>query len=138
MPTFGEYIRALRKSRNLSYRMAANRLGISFTYLYRLEAGTTPPAGEETIRVFAEVYNANFDYLMHLAGRISADCETIVVQDPDMPALLRWAEANGWTGASMHAALRQYTLAETIHATKPDLPLQSDADRAHELEPRST
>lgn len=105
MSTFGEHIRALRKARRWSYKRASDELGISQTYLYRIEAESMAPS-EDTIRAFANVFAEDYDDLMFLSGRMPSDCEAIVTADATMPAFLRWAARKGWSGERLYAVLR--------------------------------
>ena len=91
--TFGERIRRMRKEQNLGLRKTASKVGISATFLSRVETGkeqVTP--GEETIRKLAEVLGDDFDELMQLAGRISSQVKDYMRADPGMPEFLRRAQ----------------------------------------------
>ena len=73
MPTVGQRIREIRKHRNLTQRELAERVGINFTYLSRVENDRlddqqTPR--EETIQRIARVLDADVDELLLLAKRI--------------------------------------------------------------------
>ncbi len=73
MPTVGQRIREIRKHRNLTQRELAERVGINFTYLSRVENDRlddqqTPR--EETIQRIARVLDADADELLLLAKRI--------------------------------------------------------------------
>lgn len=73
MTTIGQRIREIRKSRNLTQRELADRVGINFTYLSRVENDRlddeqTPR--EETIQRIAQALNADADELLLLARRI--------------------------------------------------------------------
>lgn len=73
MTTIGQRIREIRKSRNLTQRELADRVGINFTYLSRVENDRlddeqTPR--EETLQRIAKALNADPDELLLLARRI--------------------------------------------------------------------
>jgi HTH-type transcriptional regulator, competence development regulator len=73
MTTVGQRIREIRKSRNLTQRELADRVGINFTYLSRVENDRlddeqTPR--EETLQRIAKALNADPDELLLLARRI--------------------------------------------------------------------
>ena len=73
MTTVGQRIREIRKDRNLTQRELAERVGINFTYLSRVEndrldADQTPR--EETLQKIAKALNADADELLLLARRI--------------------------------------------------------------------
>jgi transcriptional regulator with XRE-family HTH domain len=71
--TIGQRIREIRKSRNLTQRELADRVGINFTYLSRVENDRlddeqTPR--EETLQRIARALDADPDELLLLARRI--------------------------------------------------------------------
>ncbi len=73
MTTIGQRIREIRKSRNLTQRELADRVGINFTYLSRVENDRlddeqTPR--EETLQRIARALDADPDELLLLARRI--------------------------------------------------------------------
>lgn len=73
MSTVGQRIRELRMHRNLTQRELADRVGINFTYLSRVENDRlddeqTPR--EETLQKIATALNADPDELLLLARRI--------------------------------------------------------------------
>lgn len=90
--TVGQRIRELRKSRELTQRELAERVGINFTYLSRIENDRlddeqTPR--EETLQKIARALNADPDELMLLARRIpEAYCHRILEKPSVFRALL--------------------------------------------------
>ena len=73
MSTIGQRIREIRKSRNLTQRELADRVGINFTYLSRVENDRlddeqTPR--EETLQRIAKALHTDPDELLLLARRI--------------------------------------------------------------------
>lgn len=72
--SFGEYIKNIRLEKNLSLREAANLLGISHSYLNKLEKGldirNNHPSrpNPEIIDVIASKYSLDYNYLMKLCG----------------------------------------------------------------------
>ncbi len=73
MTTIGQRIREIRKSRNLTQRELADKVGINFTYLSRVENDRlddeqTPR--EETLQRIARALDSDPDELLLLARRI--------------------------------------------------------------------
>lgn len=95
---FGERIRRVRTEKGLGLRETATKVGISATYLSRIETNEekTPPA-EKVIRTLAELLGENFDELMSLAGRIPSDVTEYFSKDPGLPEFLRTANKLGYT-----------------------------------------
>ena len=67
--SFGPYLRALRDAARLSLRAASQEMGVSFSYLAKLETGekATPPSLKVLGRM-ANVYGRDLRELMHEAG----------------------------------------------------------------------
>jgi transcriptional regulator with XRE-family HTH domain len=83
---FGEKIRELRKARNLGQRALADKVGISFTYLSKIENekldfGDYP--SEELIRKLAKALGHDADELLLLAKKIPEDLRNRVLEKPD-------------------------------------------------------
>ncbi len=86
---FGERVRELRKERGLSQRELANRSGIDFTYLSKIENARMDPPSEKVIRRIAEVLHADPDHLTILAGKVPSYVVNIFRENPDAINLLR-------------------------------------------------
>lgn len=75
---FGARIKELRKQAGLSQRELADKLGVHFSYLSKIESGVIPPPSTQVILRLAEVLNADQDELMLLAGKIPSDIAQIL------------------------------------------------------------
>ncbi len=94
--TLGDRIKRLRKERGLGLRETAAKVGISATFLSRVENNAEKAApGEEVIRKLATVLGVEFDTLMQLAGRVAHDVVDVIKSDAGMPAFLRRARDEG-------------------------------------------
>jgi len=91
--TFGERIRRKRTEQNIGLRKAAGKVGISPTFLSRVETNTEKAIpSEDVIKKLSTILEDEFDELMALAGRVSAEVSDLVKSDPGMPAFLRQAK----------------------------------------------
>lgn len=76
-----------RKELKLSLRDAANKIGISHSYLSTLEKGKDPRTGSpvnptpETLRLISEAYKVDYNYLLNLAGYIDITSDNINDED---------------------------------------------------------
>ena len=75
---FGARLRELRKQAGFTQRELANKTGINFTYLSKIENGAMPPPSEKILLRLAEVLKVDKDELMTLAGKIPADIVQIL------------------------------------------------------------
>jgi len=84
--TFGERIRQLRKAKNLNQSELADKVGINFTYLSKIEndklASSEFPS-EDTIKKLAKALGANADELLLMAKKVPDSIKKRVIERPD-------------------------------------------------------
>ncbi len=90
---FGRKIRMLREKRlqgdpGFSLRRFAGRVGMSPTYLSKVERGDLPPPGEEKVKTIARALDMDPDELLALAGKVASDLPEIIRQRPVLMARL--------------------------------------------------
>lgn len=95
---FGPRIRELRKAKNLSLRALAEAVGVSFTYISKIENekldfGDYP--GEDLIAKLAIALDVDADELLILAKKIPEGIKKRVIERPD--AFRRFAELDDET-----------------------------------------
>ncbi|MCI0390765.1 MAG: helix-turn-helix domain-containing protein [Acidobacteria bacterium] len=108
MPTyntdFGQTVRERREEKkkadpHFSLRQFAQTVGISATYLSKVETGEFPPPSAEKIKKMAELLDLNADELLALAGKVDPDLPEIIREQPKAVAdFLRTAQEHGLTG----------------------------------------
>lgn len=98
----GERLKRIRQERELGLRETAAKVGISSTYLSRIENCQDPtPPKEKVIRDLAAVLEDDFDELMRLAGRVPEDVQKVLKADPQMATFLRTARQQKVTGTEL-------------------------------------
>jgi HTH-type transcriptional regulator, competence development regulator len=96
----GDRLKRIRLARGLGLRGTANLVGVSPTYLSRVENNLEAPT-EEKIQKLAEVLGDSFDELMQLAGKVPADVADVIKADSGMPAFLRRAREENLTAEKL-------------------------------------
>ena len=87
---FGAYVRREREDREIGLREMAKKIGISPTYLSKVERDEFSPPAEDKVRKIAEIFGTDVDELLALAGRVSSDLSDIIRERPrELAALLR-------------------------------------------------
>lgn len=82
MSDLGDLFRQIRIQKNWSIRKAANKMGISYSYLSILEKGVDPRTGKisnprpETLRIISKTYNYPYEELMKTAGYLEKDSKS--------------------------------------------------------------
>ncbi len=90
---FGARIKRMRTEKQMGLRQTAKKVGISPTFLSRIENDQeTSLPSEEKIKKLSEVLQDNFDELMQLAGRIPNEVTEYIKAKKSMPAFLRRAQ----------------------------------------------
>lgn len=70
---FGPFLRRLRNDRKLSQRDLADRVGVTFPYISKIENGREPPPNADTLLLIANVLNVDPDELLVRAGKAPPD-----------------------------------------------------------------
>jgi transcriptional regulator with XRE-family HTH domain len=104
--SFGPTIRAWREEKKIGLRRFADQVGMSPTYLSKVERGDFPPPGEEKIVAIAVALEKDADELLALAGRVASDLSEIIQRTPrEMATFLR--AAKGLTPKDLEQFTRQ-------------------------------
>jgi len=87
--TFGEHIRQWREERGVGLRRFAKAIGVSPTFVSKMERGTGPLPGEETIRRMAAYFGKNPDELLAMADKVAVDVLAIIIKEPAYARFVR-------------------------------------------------
>ena len=103
---FGEFVRRKRFEKEMGLREMAKIIGVSPTYLSKVERDEFPPPAEDKVRKIAELIGFDADELLARAGRVSSDLSEIIKQHPrEVAALLR--TTRGWSAEAVTKLNRQ-------------------------------
>jgi len=90
---FGEFVRSTRLKLNIGLREFARQVGVSATYISKMEVDEFSPPKEENIKKMAKILKVDEDKLLSMADRISSDLKEIINDKPDLyAAFLRKAK----------------------------------------------
>jgi len=90
MKSFGETIRDLRVAQDLGLRETATKVGISPSYLSRIERGKERPPRPEIIKEFARLLAADPDVLFRLSSSTDPEVVDYLHDQPAVMHLLRY------------------------------------------------
>jgi transcriptional regulator with XRE-family HTH domain len=103
---FGAFIRREREGREIGLREMAKKIGVSPTYLSKIERDEFTPPAEDKVRAIAQIIECDPDQLLAMAGRVPSDLADIIKRHPvEMSALLR--TANGLTAEDLVRLARE-------------------------------
>jgi HTH-type transcriptional regulator, competence development regulator len=100
---FGKRVRELREAKKrtdpeFSLRRFAQAVGVSATFLSRMENGDAPPPSAEKVIRIAKLLGEDGDELLALAGKVDPELPRIIRRRPRaMADLLRTARDEGLT-----------------------------------------
>lgn len=87
---FGRRVRTLRAEQGWGLRKFAKAVGVSPTYLSKIERGEFPPPAEDKVVAIADALGQDRDELLALAGRVASDLADVIRARPrELSALLR-------------------------------------------------
>ena len=86
----GRSFAAKREAKGIGLREMAKKIGVSPTYLSKVERDEFPPPAEDKVRAIAKIIECDADDLLARAGRVSSDITDIIKRHPvQLAALLR-------------------------------------------------
>jgi transcriptional regulator with XRE-family HTH domain len=87
---FGAFIRREREAKEIGLREMAKMIGVSPTYLSKVERDEFSPPAEDKVKAIAKIIGYDTDDLLARAGRVSTDISDIIKRRPvELTALLR-------------------------------------------------
>ncbi len=111
---FPERLRSLRKEAQLSQRDLAERVGVDFTYLSKIENGRVEPPSETVLknvsRELAQALGRDetelSDELITLAGKVPSDIAETLSRNPHAVKFLRSIGDEAWSPADWRKIIR--------------------------------
>jgi HTH-type transcriptional regulator, competence development regulator len=79
---FGIALRRWRNEAGISLQKLADKTGMSFTYLAKIERGELPPPVEKKLLRLAKKLRRSKDEVLNVAGRLPADVILIAQREP--------------------------------------------------------
>jgi transcriptional regulator with XRE-family HTH domain len=86
---FGSVLQMLRKQWELSQRNLADRVGVNFTYISKIENEVESPPSEETLIKMAEVFGVDKYAFIISAGKMPTDFHNLIMNDDDVQKYLK-------------------------------------------------
>ena len=79
---FGAFIRRKREAKEIGLREMAKMIGVSPTYLSKVERDEFPPPAEDRVKYIADILNLDSDELLARAGKVASDLTEIIKRQP--------------------------------------------------------
>ena len=91
--TFGQKLRALRRATSITQRKLAERVGVDFSYISKLENDRLPPPAANTVVKICEALGVTPDELLAASGKIPPQIQQSIGSSPAAIQFLRGAQA---------------------------------------------
>lgn len=91
--TFGKNLRELRRSKGISQRELAERVGVDFSYISKVENNRLPPPAADTIVKICEALSVAPDELLAMTGKMPSQVKQMVGTSPAALQFMREAHA---------------------------------------------
>ena len=95
--TFGGALRELRRSKGISQRNLAEKVGVDFSYISKIENDRLPPPAADTIVRICSAMEAPPDTLLALSGKIPSELRDTIGSSPAAMHFIRSAQSMGLT-----------------------------------------
>ena len=87
---FGAFVRQEREAKEIGLREMAKMVGVSPTYISKVERDEFQPPAEDKVIAIARILGRDQDELLALAGKVSSDLTELIREHPrQLAALLR-------------------------------------------------
>ena len=87
---FGAFTRRERQAKQIGLRQMAKMIGVSPTYLSKIERDELPPPAEDKVLAIARIIECDPDRLLAVANRVASDLlEILKRHSSELPTLLR-------------------------------------------------
>lgn len=103
---FGDALREQRRIAGISQRELAERIGLDFSYISKVENGRLPPPSADTIVAICTVFGINAETLLALTGKIPSEVQKTVSGSRAAQEFLREAQQLGVTDAEWEQMMR--------------------------------
>ena len=95
--TFGQVLRELRRSKGISQRDLAEKVGVDFSYISKIENDRLPSPAADTIVKICEALEVSPDKLLALSGKIPSKLRDTIGSSPAAMQFIRGAQSMGLT-----------------------------------------
>lgn len=80
--TFGTLLKEVRRAKQVSQRVLAERVGVDFSYISKIENNRLAPPAADTIIKICEVLGVPSEVLLAHAGKVSSDMKNAITASP--------------------------------------------------------
>lgn len=105
--TFGQALREIRRSKDVSQRELAKRVGVDFSYISKIENDRLPPPAADTIVKICSALEVPVEELLALKGKMPSELEDAIGSSPAALKFVKRAQAMDLTEAEWERLTHQ-------------------------------
>lgn len=90
--TFGQTLKEIRRSKDITQRQLATAVGVDFSYISKIENDRMPPPAADTIVKICEVLDVPPDDLLAMTGKMPTPIKEAISEKPAAQEFLREAQ----------------------------------------------
>jgi transcriptional regulator with XRE-family HTH domain len=91
--TFGQALREVRRSKDMSQRELAKKVGVDFSYISKIENDRLSPPAADTIVKICKALEVPVEDLLALKGKIPSELEDAIGSSPAALKFMKRAQA---------------------------------------------
>ncbi len=91
--TFGQILKELRRNKNISQRELADKVGVDFSYISKLENDRLAPPAAETIIRIANTLDIPSEVLLSYSGKVSDEMRDTISSSQEAMMFLNEAKS---------------------------------------------
>lgn len=104
--TFGEALREIRRSKEITQRELAEKVSVDFSYISKIENDRLPPPAADTIVRICRALEVAPDELLALTGKVPSDIKDVFSSSPAALQFVRLAQTMRLTDADWEKLAR--------------------------------
>jgi transcriptional regulator with XRE-family HTH domain len=97
--TFGQILKEIRRTKNISQRELANQAGVDFTYISKLENDKLPPPAVETVLKLADILDIPKELFLATSGKVENEIRETIAGSAEAVKFLNEAKQMQLTNA---------------------------------------
>ena len=90
--TFGQTLKEIRRSKDITQRQLATAVGVDFSYISKIENDRMPPPAADTIVKICEMLDVPPDDLLAMSGKMPTPIKEAISEKPAAQEFLREAQ----------------------------------------------
>lgn len=93
--TFGQALKQLRRTKDVSQRELADQVGVDFTYISKIENDRMPPPAADTIEKICDALDSSADDLLAKTGKMPSSIKESLGRSSEALGFMRQASEMG-------------------------------------------